>query len=184
MSFTVARIHRDWEEDELLFNVRKDGYGEHLYRLDLSVGADEFQAQMFLITAMKEKKYEKLFPRDKRVKSGALAYRTARLFIERDNRVPREEGGDGERWDYACHSWHMKPCYAEELLRKGRKGAVKLMASKIKFVADLPNDRDFIADCDGPKQGRVLDGYQAGCWERVKKKWAEVDRLKAEQEKA
>jgi len=159
--FTVDVVHKDWERDELLFE-RKDGRGENLYRLDFILGEDNaFQAQLFLVTELKEGEWEE------RCEEGGeeTKYVGASLFIERDNRIPREEGGDGERWDYACDAWRITSAEAVALLAKGEKEAVELMCGKVEMVRLRANDREFIRKYFYDERERV----------KVEKKWAVVD---------
>lgn len=180
MAFKIRKAHKDWYHDELAFDTLDSGYGEDLFRLDFCVGHNEFQAQLFLTTTLKEKKFKELEKKYKyRVPSKHIAYRSARLFIERDNRIPRHEGGDGERWDYAFDSWKLKPAEAVALLREDEKVAMKLMKKYIDRIVAMPNNRQWLADEYGPPVSGKLtnweDGHGKRGWEKILLKWSYVD---------
>jgi hypothetical protein len=177
----VGKVHEDWDQDELLFGYGPTGrQGEDLYRLDFILGEDNcFQAQLFLLTELGQEEWKR------RCEKGGepTRYVSARLFIERDNRIPRDEGGDGERWDYAFRGWKLKPDEAAEVLRRGEKAAVRLMKKYVDEVAAMPNDRKWLTDEYGPPEphpyGNLLESWEKGHgklgWEKILKKWAAVD---------
>lgn len=163
--FYLTNVHPDWYEEGPEFCPGKGGksYGDNLWRLDFKVEDNEYQAQVFVELGCSEKEYDDQFGgTDKPV-----PYIAARLFIERDNRIP---GGDGERWDYACKQWELDKDQTLFLLTAPSVNAVGLMMDHVREVAALPNDRAFIS---GDWRWESPSGLIRK--QRVEEYWAQID---------
>ncbi len=143
--FHVQTVHPDWYAD----GIDND---ENLWRLDFAVNGNEYQAQLFLKLGIPEDELAKCF-------DGPIPYTSARLFLERDNRLP---GGDGERIDYACECWTIEAPRALGLLAVSKDEAVAAMGDQIRHVEALPNDRVFIRKHGTRRELAVVEAYWAG----------------------
>lgn len=137
----IQEVHEDWYEDGV-----EDG--ENLWRLDFSYGKNEYQAQLFCEAPPGTD--------DGVADDDSLDYSSARLFIERDNRL---EGG--ARWDYACGTWPLNDVEAVSLLKSDTVEAIVSMMDKVRQVEKMPNDRDFIRRWARPSELPRIEEYWA-----------------------
>lgn len=164
--FKVETVHPDWYEDGIECSGECQQL-ENCWRLDFAVGGNEYQAQLF---GLLDDKFQ--FDEDEDFSGRTLTYKSFRLFLERDNRLP---DGSGFRWDYACYWSPLTPERALALLTAGEVEAVANMEKEVKLVTTLKNDRAFVAE--------EWRSWEKDEWERRKKEaveahWAKLDKEK------